>query len=133
MWDVIRTALESLQAGKITPATFAAVCVFALIAWLAGKAGQKALESVRWLLTEGERLRATLQSQLDETLARGAVLQQQRDEALTELSQVREELATTRARYEALELRMADLQRQLLHASEEIAALRLQLASRGAA
>ncbi|HZX79877.1 MAG TPA: hypothetical protein VFE72_02850 [Lysobacter sp.] len=126
--DLFKTALKAFGEGQIGLGAFLALVGLFLLAKLAGAAGQKAVDSVKGLLTEGEKLRQTLNGQLDAAHARSAVLQQARDEALDELARTREELATYRARYASMQDRVTALETELQRATDAMTALRRQLA-----
>lgn len=126
MLELLKSAFDALRAGEISPATFVVLLFLGLLAWAARKGGEKALASISGLLAEGEKLRKTLNSQLDATVSRATALELQRDEALRALADERVRAAEFGERLRSYEIRIRDLDDEIQMLNEEVARLRLR-------
>ena len=128
MLDLLKSLVDGLRAGAITPGTFLGLIFLGIVAWIATKGGEKALKSVSGLLAEGEKMRLTLSSQLDAAHARSAMLEQARDHAIAAVADAEAKAARLAERVESLSLRLQDLEDDLMRATSELSRARLQLA-----
>lgn len=120
MADLLKSALDALREGVISPITFAALLLFGLIAWLARKGGEKMLASIAGLLREGEKLRTTLHDQLEEANERAILLQEARDAAVAAAAEFRVQIATLEGRLQMAQARTRELELDLQSMRDEL-------------
>lgn len=120
MWEAIAGALSALRDGTLSPVTLVLIGFFGLLVWLAAKAGERVIETIANLLTEGRSLRATLNDELAKANARTERMQDERDEAMRGYGQAQVDLAKCQTELQHANYRASQLAQDLMDAHRQL-------------
>lgn len=116
MWEAIAQALSALRDGSLSPITLGVIAFFGLMVWFSAKAGEKIIETIGNLLSEGKTLRATLNEELERANSRTDRMQGERDEAMRKLGQAQVDLAKCQTELHHANYRASQLAQDLMDA-----------------